>query len=487
MNILTVLITTIIIAHGSAHQLLPTASSVNDLSNAVITILRTHFKSNHSSTMITRCSQIDIRTTNLQSDILDRILYATSHEIAYIFSNPSRPRRPRFFNILLFDSYLAFSIILRQLHPDQYDYSGYYLMILTAPQAIDPQSMQKMFSDLWESNIVNVILVMTNHPKNDDLLLYTYFPYAENECEHAQPVLLHRLSPFTMLHPSVELYPTKLSNFHGCPIRVATFDYPPYTMLESDGSNRRKLRGMEGDMLQMISKALNFSIELVEVAGLDKWGEIYGNGSFSGAVKMVIDEAVNMTVGCFSMRGERMSLMKASISYYTIKVMFAVPPGRPYTAFEKLFRPFGVTTWSLVTIFMAVGIGVIFLLKFYPPNVRRFIYGSGTGMAMMNLLNVFFGGATVQTPRRNFARTLLFLWLYYCFVMRSLYQGSLFEYLQQSKNFSHINSLRRIDAEGMPYLMSQGSTMFVRDLPRIMQRYVELRWLSVFSLKDHLF
>lgn len=486
MKILTVILTTIFIALVSAHLLLPSESSVDDFSNAVITILRRHFTSNHSSTMITRCSQVDVRTKNLQSDILDRILFATSHEIAYIFSNLSRPRRPRFFNILLFDSYLAFSVILGQLHPDKYDYSGYYLMILTAPQAIDTQTLQKMFSDLWTSNIVNVVLVMTNHKKYDDsreTLLYTYFPYVENECEHAHPVLLHRLSPFTTLHSSVELYPPKLSNFHGCPIRIAAFDYPPYTILESDGSNPRKLRGMEGDMLQMISTVLNFTIELVEVNGLDRWGEIYANGSFSGAVKLVIDGAVNMTVGSFSMRDERMSLMKSSVSYYTIKLMFAVPPGRPYTAFEKLFRPFSVTTWALVSVYMALGFGVIFLLKFYPEEVRSFIYGSGTGMALMNLVNVFFGGAMIRTPGRNFARTLLFFWLYYCFVMRSLYQGSLFEYLQQSKNFSHVNSLRRIEAEGMPYWMSQGSTMFVRDLPRIMQRYVELNFFELYHRK----
>ncbi|XP_062539201.1 uncharacterized protein LOC134207511 [Armigeres subalbatus] len=422
--------------------------------------------------MITRSSQTDSYTGSLQSDILDRILVGTSNEIAYIFSNPVRPRRPRFFNMLLFDSYLAFRTILQQLNPDKYDYSGYYLLILTAPRVVYGRTLQQIFLDLWSFNIINVVLVTANIEgtgSSQDTVLFTYFPYVEHHCEHAHPVLVHHLTPSTKLAASENLFSPKLDNFHGCPIRIAAINYPPYTMIETV-AGRRQLRGMEGDMLAMISTLLNFTIEVVEMTGGDLWGEIYKNGSFSGAIGLVVDGAVNMTSGCFSMRGERMSVMKSSVSYYTIKVMVAVPPGRPYTAFEKLFRPFSAGTWMMVILYTAVGAGVISVLKFYPWNVRSFVFGPGTGMALMNLVNVLFGGAMSRTPGRNFARTLLFLWVYHCFVMRSLYQGSLFEYLQQAKNFSHVDSVKRIEAEKMPYWSSRGNMLFIREIPGMLER-----------------
>lgn len=474
MKLLLVILTLNTVSSKPSTLLLPTEeSSVDDFSDAIVAILRRHFVSNHSSTMVTQSSKVNDHTEAVQLDILDRILLQTSNEIAYIFSNPVRPRRPRFFNVLLFDSYLALRSILSQLHPDKYDYSGYYLLILTAPRPVFSRTLQQMFIDLWAYNIVNVVLVTSNmegHDSAQDIALFTYFPYVEHHCEHVHPVLLHRLAPFSKLDPSVDLFPPKLSNFHGCPIRIAAVDYPPYTMIESVAGGRQRLRGMEGDMLNMIATLLNFTYEIVEMTGDDHWGQVFENGSFSGAVKLVVEGAVNMTSGCFSMRGERMSVMKSSLSYYTIKMMFAVPPGRPYTAFEKLFRPFGVVTWTLVSLYTAIGAGVIFLLKFHPWSVRQFVYGRGTGMACMNLMNVFFGGAMSRTPGRNFARTLLFLWLFQCFVLRSLYQGSLFEYLQQSKNFSHVNSLKRIEAAKMPYRMSRGNVMYVKEIPSILKR-----------------
>ncbi|EAT33057.1 AAEL014686-PA [Aedes aegypti] len=472
MRFLTVLVTLSVVSCEASHLLLPKKSSTDDFSNAIIAILRRHFVSNHASTMITQSAKVDTYTEYLQIDILDRILLRTSGEIAYVFSTPIRPRRPRFFNILLFDGYLAFRSILRQLHPNKYDFSGYYLLILTAPRPVFNRTIQQMFIDLWSYNIVNVVLAASSivgSKSPEGTQLFTYFPYVEHHCEHAHPVLLYNLTPSTKLDKSVNLFPPKLSNFHGCPIRIAAIDYPPYTMIEWIGG-RRRLRGIEGDMLNMISSELNFTYEVVEMTGDDRWGQIYGNGTFTGAIKLVVEGSVNMSTGCFSMRGERMSVMRSSASYYTIKMMFAVPPGRPYTAFEKMFRPFSAVTWMMVTLYTLAGAGVILVLQFYPWSVRNFVYGRSTGMAFMNFMNIFFGGAMSRTPGRNFARALLFLWLLQCFVMRTLYQGSLFEYLQQSKNFSHVDSLKRIEAEKMPYIMSQGNIMFVRDISSIRKR-----------------
>ncbi|XP_055611342.1 uncharacterized protein LOC129757949 [Uranotaenia lowii] len=463
---------------------------VLEFSESIITILDRNYVSSHSATMITRRAKVSPETDQLQLDILNNVMLETSHEIAFIFSTTDDiPRRPYFYNVFFIDGYEAFRSVLKEMTPARYDYSGHYLIVLTAPEIIDEITLHDMFAELWSLNIVNVVVVTTTLDQSEgiaDVLLYTYYPYVENQCERDNPVLLYRWLADTLFDPHVELFPNKLLDFHGCPIRIASFYYPPYTMIKRDPKTGTKtLEGVEGDLLHLIADKFNFTVELVEVEEKVKWGVIKNKKAISGALKLTADGKVNISIGAFAMRGERMTLLKQSDSYYTMKMLFAVPPGRPYSAFEKLFRPFSILTWIILSTYLLLGFVVVFLLKFCSKSMREFVYGRRVRMPWLNMINLFFGGAIIRTPGRNFARTLIFLWLYYCFVMRSLYQGSLFEYLQQQKNFSHVNTLWEIEHENMPYWLSYAGKMYLEGMPHILERSETIPETTTFFFDAH--
>lgn len=47
----------------------------------------------------------------------------------------------------------------------------------------------------------------------------------------------------------------------------------------------------------------------------------------------------------FAYTKDRADLLTASFPYFFSSLLFAVPNGRPYTAFEKLFLPFKYIIW----------------------------------------------------------------------------------------------------------------------------------------------
>ena len=190
-------------------------------------------------------------------------------------------------------------------------------------------------------------------------------------------------------------------------------------------------------------------------------------------MRLVLTERVNLTLGRFAIRGDRNLVMKSSRSYYTVRMVLAVPAGREYTPFEKLFRPFSRSVWVLVTLYLLAGMVVIGTVQLlHRPAVRDFVYGRGVSTPVLNLLNVLFGGAVVQLPMRNFARTLLFLWMYYCLVVRTCYQGSLYEYLQERKNFSPLQTVDALVRNDYRFYSLHGTSLYLEQMPQILSRLV---------------
>uniref|UniRef100_A0A182X7L3 Putative ionotropic receptor ligand binding domain-containing protein n=1 Tax=Anopheles quadriannulatus TaxID=34691 RepID=A0A182X7L3_ANOQN len=478
-------------SNGGIKRLVVRETVGNHFSEVIVNALTRYYVQNHSSTQVMRLSTVSDGTHDLQSDIMDEVMQRTSRSIAYEFRSALGPsRRPRIFNIAFIDGYGAFEQLFRSLEPAENDFAGYYLIVLTAyGRRIAPDTLARIFALLWTMNVINVNIVsadLEDQSRWQSVLMHTYYPYrAGGNCERIVPHLLHRFRKGQRLDRSVELFPSKLSNLHGCPVTVGTFHLPPYMLLSPAGS----YGGLEGDLLRALSRKLNFTVRLVVPDDGELWGRTPppsvdvadanrtggGASSASGCVRLVLTERVNLTLGRFAIRGDRNLVMKSSRSYYTVRMVFAVPAGREYTPFEKLFRPFSRSVWVLVTLYLLAGMVVIGTVQLlHRPAVRDFVYGRGVSTPVLNLLSVLFGGAVVQLPMRNFARTLLFLWMYYCLVVRTCYQGSLYEYLQERKNFSPLQTVDALVRNDYRFYSLHGTSLYLERMPQILSR---ITWL----------
>jgi hypothetical protein len=76
--------------------------------------------------------------------------------------------------------------------------------------------------------------------------------------------------------------------------------------------------------------------------------------------------------------------------------------------------------------------------------LQDFIFGSRNRSPYLNVLTGFVGGAQTVEPQRNFARFLLMMYLLFCLVKRSLYQGALFQFLQMDDRHSAVQSIDEV-------------------------------------------
>jgi hypothetical protein len=74
-------------------------------------------------------------------------------------------------------------------------------------------------------------------------------------------------------------------------------------------------------------------------------------------------------------------------------------------------------------------------------EVQSFVFGSYTTSPTFNMLGGCITGTQHYIPQRNFARYLLMMFMFYSFIIRTLYQGSYFELLQSNPKHEEAKSI----------------------------------------------
>lgn len=141
---------------------------------------------------------------------------------------------------------------------------------------------------------------------------------------------------------------------------------------------------------------------------------------------------------------ERHKLYDASIPYHYGSLQFAVPSGKKFTSLEKIFFPFRVQIWICLSVLFAIVISSIIWMKSITRTKRAFIIGDRNDAPLLNTVSVCFGVALRRTPTRNFARTLLIIWIVFAMVVRNAYQGTLFGFMrgnQRNRPFTRIGQI----------------------------------------------
>lgn len=174
--------------------------------------------------------------------------------------------------------------------------------------------------------------------------------------------------------------------------------------------------------------------------------------------------------------------MSSSLSYLTSHLLFVVPPGEEYTPIEKLLLPFKPYIWLSLTIIFSFSIIVILFLRCCATlQQRNFIIGRNMQEPVLNFLNIVLGNSLHVLPYRNFARTLIVIWILACLVFRTIYQGSLFYFMQDSSNKSSVLYLEGMVNRDYIFYMTANIESFFQNNPKV---HKNIRTYSDFTVRD---
>ncbi|XP_039429555.1 uncharacterized protein LOC120412971 [Culex pipiens pallens] len=454
-------LTLIFISSSLAASTVPGIPLPNDplksLSSYVATVLLEAFQDPFGSVHVAQ-SFTSKRSLQVHLDLLDNVIARLGGSIVLrLGSAPGEiPRKPWLLNMFLVDSYEAFAEQYGKLSVDKYDFSGRYLVVFS--KELDEGVIRKIFKDLWKLQIINVVAMGF---LGQEVKLWTYFAFSNRACRMVHLQNVYRIAVD-------ELYPDKTSEFHGCLFKVAAFETPPYTIMRRT-KKRLKMGGFEGDIMDVLESKLNFRSLIYEPPNGEQWGYPLETNS-TGMMGLIQREEVDFGISCLGISVARSTILKAGMAHHTTMMVIAVPEGRPYTPIEKLIRPFGADVWLFIGVVLLVAFLSIGIIEFRTKTVREFVYGRGIATPRLNLIGTFFGLGLPRLPARNFARTLLFMWIFFCFVLRTLYQSAMFQHLQQSENLPPSKTLSEIDETNALFYVVVSGERYYEAFPNRLRR-----------------
>lgn len=318
-------------------------------------------------------------------------------------------------NLIFIDSMNDFRTISGRLNSQKFNLNGNFVLFAENCSNIDAE---EVFNAAWKRHIVNINIICYD---NGSTSVKTFTPYQHGTCGNTSSITVNKSDKF---------FPKKLKNLFGCPIKLVTFFYPPITMRDTLANGTFKYFGSEMDLAFGLADALNFSLDIAYISQLGFPGILYENGTATGILNQTITGEKDMLIGFYYLTYLRSQHMSFTQSHYSIPLIIMIPNGEPLTAFEKLFRPFQNVVWIFLGITFGSGVLVIAIINCQQKKVRDFIVGKGIQTPYLNMIIVFVGGSQHALPKRNFARSLLMIFTLFCLVQRSIYQSSLFLFIQ---------------------------------------------------------
>lgn len=432
----------------------------------------------------TSCSS-DYESSVVTDDIISGILRQIDSTVAVLLEECGAIKKTdwkKVYNVFFVDSYDSFHKLFAHMTPEDYYYQGYYLIVLT--QHFDGNNIKMMFEDMWSNYIINSNIVQLSAENQDECEVITYFPYTESHCEEIHPVVINTFKKHEGFVRDTKIFPNKMSNLFMCPISAAIFEVPPFLILAEQ--SELGAHGFEGFFLHQLADRMNFTL-VRKTLHEHPWGVLYENGSSSGAIKMVMDKEVNLTGGFFLSSALRKIWMSSSYEYYTTNLVWAIPAAHPLNAAERFAKPFSVAIWLFTILVLIIGVIVICIINRCPQKVRDFIYGRNIKHPILNMINIALGGPLVRLPRRNFARTLLALYLIYTLVIRNAYSGALFRFLQMVNTHVDVRNMEEMLAKDYKFFVLEPLEEYVRPYEEIYKRTTLVDHSQFTTLKDLLF
>lgn len=340
------------------------------------------------------------------------------------------------FNVIIVDSLKNFKKLVKKFTNGKFNYGGYYVILFkTATYA----EAHEIFQSLWDVYIYNVNLIRC---ENDSFIVETFVPFQHDDCNKTNPVEIARYANGQFTKEPSNFFPKKFENFHRCPLKITTFaSLAPAILSHNFPNGSFDLYGRDVELFKTLASELNFHANVTYLPTYGSWGVVYSNGTTTGAMGNAKRREADFTLGNLNLKLDRSLIMDFSFGYYLDTLIFVIPRGQPYSSFHKLLLPFDRIVWMSLFVTILLSAAIIALILCQKRKVKRFVFGHGINYPFLNMLIALFGGSQNKLPIRNFARYLLMSFLMFCFVIRSLYQGSLYQFLQSSDSQPEVESI----------------------------------------------
>ncbi|KAG4072377.1 hypothetical protein HA402_004309 [Bradysia odoriphaga] len=365
--------------------------------------------------------------SNLNSEILNQFVQSHKLNITVVvndFQTISALRKSKIkATILHLESRSEFDTVFILIRLEVFSHDGHFIIFY---DKADEREMEDIFSKFWKLYVYNVNVLVTKENSSNLVSMFTYMPFANGSCHNTEGVQINQYNKISANWTTNVFFPKKFKQMNRCPLRFGVYlSYPRFIVTAENGV--KKISGVTFDVGTMFGDILNFTAIFIEYE--EEMGVIYENKTATGLLGRVINSEVDVIV--VAIQVDRMEAMSATGTLYIDKLVLVVPPAVQINPLGRVLLPFTSASWISVGMVVLLACCIIKILQFTPEAFHNYVIGRNVKGSMLNVWNVFLGGTQRILPRSNFPRFLLVKFLIFTLIMRSLYQGRVFDILKR--------------------------------------------------------
>lgn len=453
--------------------------SCSNLADAVLKAIKRIFeKHKRSINLVLASRDFPYTTRDFGEELLLKLRERTEIPVRITTATNSISQKDlkRKVSVLIVDDFTGLLKIIEKLE-NSFSHQGFILIILTKGEI---REIQDIFILLWKIQIYNVNVVYKN--ANVEIIVQTFKPFNVNNCNDTKPIIINKFKDGNFIKDENNFFPEKMKNLFGCSVRVSICDnLKPYIVVQKSEDGGYKVNGgRDFKLIKTLSQQLNFTIAYTYVG---ERGYLLENGTAGGSLKGLRNNESDVAICSWFLKYNFLKFLSASTAYDSDQITFLVPPGKPFTNFEKLVYPFDAFVWILILLSFAFGVISIFIIKRRSLTIQNFVFGTGVKSPYLNMFIGFIGATQNKLPKTNFARFLLMSLLMYSLVMRSLYQGSFYKLVQSHGHHREIDNVEEIIDEAFSIYVSPGLIDFIRDHKELKKRFVFIKASLIYQIK----
>lgn len=345
--------------------------------------------------------------------------------------------------------------------PKIFDIRGYFLIVISS--SLQRKEIGKIYNFIWKAKIFNLNIL---HEESGEVYCTTFVPFKEDSCDGKLTNETFVTRKFSTGRKET-FFPKLLNDMKNCPVRVSTFQNSAFVIKKGN-----LLSGRDIDLINTISKALNFTLDLQLVEGGEPWGYLYENGTGTGAIAKLLNNETDLIFGDYFLKLDRLTWFDNTVAYFTSRLVYVIPPSAPFSSFQKLSAPFRKNVWISLLAFYTMATLSILVIKRLSVEVKNIVFGSKAHYPFTNMILITLGMSQRKEPRGRFARTVFILFLMFCLVIRSVYQGSLYRFLQSDGPGREIKSFDDLIKKDFKFYIGTGFKEMGHSNPEFYRRRV---------------
>ncbi|CAH4031420.1 unnamed protein product [Pieris brassicae] len=317
------------------------------------------------------------------------------------------------------------------------------------------ENLAKLFiNELHAMKLLRVIVLIYS-VLDDEIISYSWNPYSETNCggKCESVYILDRCKDnlISQIEHQKEMFPLDL---RGCPLLTYVVISEPYVMppvrkvtseLWNDAYEFQK--GGEINLVKIISQFTNMTLITRMSENGENWGDIYSNGTATGAYGLLRNDSVDLVIGNIEVTRTIRKWFNPTVSYTQDEMTWCVPRARRAATWDNVFTIFQRSTW-LATLICLMTVSLLFHLMNYKENEGK--VSKWPTNLILKTFGMLLGWSVMLDPRSATFRILMFVWLYFCFNMGISYVSFLRTFLMHPRFEKQISSEADLIQSGIP-------------------------------------